>query len=124
MSEYIYPTTVNANAAAENYRANHMNLSLPRNTWWHNYPFSKDMKIVITWGKDSYFFAYARWNDSVFFSDVDDFGWGEGQIKPYKAWIFLYHPDPPLWETIYDADSPLWSEDSFRQQRTAIKAMP
>jgi hypothetical protein len=124
MSEIVYPTTSDASAKAEDYRLNHMNLLLPRTTWWHNYPFNNHLKIVITWGKDNYFFAYARWEGSVFFSDVDDFGWGEGQIKPYKAWIFLYNPDPPLWETIYDADSPLWTEEEFKSRRTTIKAMP
>lgn len=119
-----YPTTADALLKAQDYKQNFMNLLLPRNTWWHNYPFDKNFKIVVTWGKDNYFFAYARWNDSVFFSDVDDFGWGTGQIKPYKAWIFLYHSDTLLWETIYDADSPLWSEDSFIAQRKTIKAMP
>ncbi len=124
MSEYVYPTTFDASAKAEDYRLNHMNLSLSRKTWFHNYKFNKDMKIVITWGKDNYFFGYSRWEGSVFFSDVDDFGWGTGQIKPYKAWIFLYHPDTPLWETIYDADSPIWAEDEFKSRRKTIKEMP
>ena len=81
MSEYVYPTTFDASAKAEDYRLNHMNLSLSRRTWFHNYPFNKDLKIVITWGKDNYFLAYATWEGSVFFSDVDDFGWGRDMVK-------------------------------------------
>lgn len=87
-----YPSTSDALAKVQDYQHNFMDLSLPRNKWWHEYPYNKDFRIKVTWGKDNYFFAYALWLHPVEFSDPDEFGWGEGQIKPYKGWIFKYAP--------------------------------
>jgi len=89
-----YPSTSDALAKVQDYKQNFMNLSLPRNKWWHEYPYNKDFKIKVTWGKDNYFFAYALWIHPVEFGDPDEFGWGDGQIKPYKAWIFKYSTSP------------------------------
>jgi hypothetical protein len=89
-----YPSTSDTLAKVQDYKLNFMNLSLPRNKWWHEYTHNKDFKIKVTWGKDNYFFVYALWAHPVEFSDPDEFGWGDGQIKPYKAWIFLCTSSP------------------------------
>lgn len=120
----VYPSTSDALEKAHDYRQNFMNLSLPRSMWWHEYPYNEDFIIKVTWGKDNYFFAYALWNHTVEFSDPDEFGWGSGQMKPYKGWVFHYNPDGHIMETIYDGDSLLWSEDDFIALRRQIKTMP
>jgi hypothetical protein len=105
-----YPTTRYALEKVQDYKQNFMNLSLPRNKWWHEYTYNKDFKLKITWGKDDYFFAYALWTHPVEFSDPDEFGWGDGQIKPYKAWIFKCTSSP----TTITFDKEVFQEDVFQ----------
>lgn len=77
--------------------------------WWHDYPYNNDFKIKVTWGKDDYFFAYALWIHPVELSDPEDLGWGDGQIKPYKAWIFK---DPESTTIAFDQAS--FQQDIFQ----------
>ncbi len=120
----VYPSTSEVIERVLDYKQNFMNLTDPRFTWWHEYPYNIDFIIKVTWGKDNYFFGYAFWKHTVDFGDPTDFGWEIGQIKPFKGWVFHYNPEGNVMETIYDGDSFLWSEDDFVALRRQIKAIP
>lgn len=121
----VYPTTTEALTKVQDYKLNFFNPVAPRNTWWHTYSFNQDFNLTATWGKDSYFFAYAQWKPSrCWIADVDDLGWiTPAQVKPYKGWIFWFNSITQQWEVFYDADSSLWTEDQFIAHRKTIKAM-
>ncbi len=122
----LYPSTADALAKAKDYKHNFMDLSAARKYWWHDYPYNEDFKIRATWGKDNYFFAYALWIHPVEIGDPEEIGWEDGQIKPYKAWIFEYQSSPTgdTWIVVVDCDLPAWDEDTFFTDRKTIKAMP